>query len=162
MDGVTIRRALPDDLPALAELQWRWRIEEWSGRPAVDRHAFSAALRIWADGRQTSHPALLAKKQGRAVGMGWLATVERVPTPVTLTRLSGHVQSLYVVPEERGHGVGSEMLRRLIEEAGRMGFDQLLVHPSVPSIPLYRRHGFVGSGDFMELRIHQGTDRGDR
>lgn len=153
-----MRRALIDDMSAVADLQWQWRVEEWSGEPAVDRQAFSASLRAWADRRRRSHPAFVAVKEGRTVGMGWLATLERVPTPVNAARRNGHVQSLYVIPEERGRGVGSALLRRLIEEGRMLGFDHLLVHPSNASIPLYRRHGFSGNGEFLYLRLAPARD----
>jgi GNAT superfamily N-acetyltransferase len=153
MDGVDVQRATPDDLGVLAELQWRWRVAEWSGVAVVDFPGFAAALREWAEKNLESHPAFIARRGDRVLGMGWLAPIERVPTPTHLVRRHGQVQSLYVVPEARDCGVGAALLRTLIDESRRMGCDCLLVHPSERSFRFYRRHGFSGSGDFLSLRL---------
>lgn len=99
-----MRRALIDDMSAVADLQWQWRVEEWSGEPAVDRQAFSASLRAWADRRRRSHPAFVAVKEGRTVGMGWLATLERVPTPVNAARRNGTCRACTSSPRSAAGG----------------------------------------------------------
>ena len=116
MDNTEIRCAGDDDMPMLAALQWRWRVEEWTQDPALDRDAFSAAFCEWVASRRGSHTSFVAIREGRAVGMAWIATVERTPTPSAMTRRYGHVQSVYVLPEERNHQVGSALLQRVKEE----------------------------------------------
>ncbi|HET9050240.1 MAG TPA: GNAT family N-acetyltransferase [Candidatus Dormibacteraeota bacterium] len=151
--GIEVRRAGPDDLPVLSELQWRWRVEEWSGEPAVDRAWFAEAMRGWVTERPGSRAAFVATAGGAPVGMAWLTAIERVPTPMRLNRRLGLVESVYVLPEVRDQGAGSALLTRLVDEARRLGFDHLLVHPSDRSVPLYRRLGFGGEGYFLELRL---------
>lgn len=153
MNGIEIRLARIDDLPALAALQWQWRVEEWCQGPKLDREAFSAAFVKWVELRRDSHIAFVALKERQAVGMAWIATVERTPTPSAMTRKYGHLQSVYVVPEERDRGVGSALLERVKEEAQRLGLDYLLVHPSARSVSFYRRGGFNETDEFLVLRL---------
>lgn len=87
------------------------------------------------------------------VGMAWLAIVERVPGPARWRRLSGYVQSTYVSPRHRGRGLGSALIDAVIDEAVRRELDYLAVHPSERSFPLYRRLGFSGAGDVLELDL---------
>ena len=155
--AVEVVGAGPDDAETLAALQWRWRVEEWSGHPVVDRVGFTEALRAWLAEHATSYLPFLARVDGSVAGMAWLGAIDSVPTPPQLRRLRGHVQSVYVVPELRDRGVGSALLLRLIDEARSRGFEYLLVHPSERAFPFYRRHGFSGSGDFLALRLKAET-----
>lgn len=134
-------------------MQWRWRVEEWTQAAALDRDAFSAAFCGWAASRSQSHTPLVALRDGRAVGMAWVATVESTPTPSAMTRRYGHVQSVYVVPEARNNQVGSALLERARQEGQRLGFDYLLVHPSAESLQFWRRNGFGRGGEFLALPL---------
>ena len=156
MNEIELRRAGVDDLPALAELQWRWRVEEWNKEPTLDRRAFGEAFVQWAAPRLDSHAAFVALRDGHAIGMAWIATIDRVPTPDALIRRIGHMQGFYVVPEERDRKVGSALLQMVIEEARRRGYRYVLVHPSERSIPLYRRRGFIASDEFLVLQLPPG------
>jgi GNAT superfamily N-acetyltransferase len=85
--------------------------------------------------------------------MAWLAIVERFPGPGVWARLAGNVQSLYVVPEHRGQGIGTELVNAVIHEARVRRLDYLVVHPSERSFPLYQRAGFRAHGGVLELDL---------
>jgi ribosomal protein S18 acetylase RimI-like enzyme len=57
--------------------------------------------------------------------------------------------SIAVVPSRRGRGFGDELLRALLEQAQRDGFEQvsLSVEPDNPALRLYERHGFEKVGE---------------
>jgi GNAT superfamily N-acetyltransferase len=152
-DGVTVRRAGPDDLPAVAALRWRWRIGEGPERPTTTLDEFTAALQEWAAEHVDSHRAFVAEVDGRAVGIGWLAIVHRTPGPEVWDRRAGLVQALYVVPEARDRGVGADLLGVVVAHAKEIGLQYLGVHPSERSVPFYRRHGFGPYERGFELRF---------
>lgn len=59
---------------------------------------------------------------------------------------TGEVKRLYVRPAYRGHGVGRELLNRLIREARDMGLERLVLDSGrfqQAAHTLYRRTGFV-------------------
>lgn len=59
---------------------------------------------------------------------------------------SGEVKRLYVRPAYRGHGVGRELLQRLIQEARAIGYRRLVLDSGgfqQAAHALYRRAGFV-------------------
>jgi putative acetyltransferase len=68
-----------------------------------------------------------------------------------LKRLSeshGEVKSMHTAQSHRRKGVGSAMLRHLIETARKMGFSRLSLETGswpyfIPAREFYRRHGFV-------------------
>jgi len=59
--------------------------------------------------------------------------------------------AIAVVPSRRGRGYGDELLRALLDQARKDGFQQisLSVEPDNPALRLYERHGFrkVGESD---------------
>ncbi len=105
-----------------------------------------------AEHRHTHIPFLL-DLDSSAVGMAWLAVVERIPGPERWTRLSGNIQSVYVMAEHRNSGLGSLLVGQLIDEARHMSLEYLSVHPSPPSFPFYRRLGFEGEGSLLFLAL---------
>ena len=106
------------------------------------------------DHRSTHLPFVL-EENGTAVGMAWLAIIERIPGPEQWRRLSGNVQSVYVLADHRNRGFGATLLGALVSDARRRGLEYLSVHPSPRSFPFYRRLGFVGEGSilFLDLRL---------
>jgi len=53
--------------------------------------------------------------------------------------------AIAVVPSKRGHGIGDELLKALIETARASGYGRLSlsVEPGNPARKLYERHGFA-------------------
>lgn len=129
------------DASALAELRWRWVVGE-RGRFAPDREAFVVSFESWFGAHVATHMAFLAELDGTAVGMAWLAVVDRVPTPVTPRRRSGDVQAVYVDPSLRNEGIGAAVLAAVLEEAHALGLEHVTVHSSGDAITLYERMGF--------------------
>ncbi len=152
---VVVELASDADHEVLAALQWRWRVGEWHGAPACDQAEFTQALQTWMQHHQDTHDGFIARMDAEVVGMAWLAVFDRIPTPVKLHRLGGHVQSVYIVPEHREQGIGGALMRRLINRARELGLSWLLVHPSELSFAFYRAHGFEAADDFLELRLEE-------
>lgn len=147
-----IRRSGDTDTAALGELRWRWREEE--GRPFfMTRAAFDTAFRRWCLDHRHSHLGWLADDEaGQPVGMAWLAILERIPGPDAWPRLSGSLQSVYVLPAARNAGAGAALVAAVVAEARARALSYVVVHPSERSFPLYRRAGFSESGHVLELR----------
>ena len=116
----------------------------------MPRSEFDAAFRSWFLEHERTHVAFIALAERSAVGMAWLATIDRVPGPGVWTRLAGHLQSVYVRLEDRNQGIGAALVTEALKAAERRGFDYVIVHPSERSFPLYRRLGFCDTGAFLE------------
>ncbi len=139
-----IRVAGPDDVGHLAGLLARFaECEEPEGA------AFAPdLLRWWLD--HDSHVAFLdLLPSGEAVGMAWLAITARVPRPGGGPRLCGDVQSVFVVPEHRSAGVGSSLLRAVVQHAETLGLEHVTVHSNERAVALYERAGFTSSPELL-------------
>lgn len=59
--------------------------------------------------------------------------------------LVGYIQTLEVIPEGRGQGVGGELLRRMEDSASAAGAEAIWLHvdaQNAVAIHLYERHGY--------------------
>lgn len=152
MSRIAVRLGRPDELGAVAELRWR-SIEERRGPPAKPLEVFVPGFVKWATEHASSHRCVVAVRDEVVVGMAWLATVSRPPTPAAMVRHSGDVQSVYVVPEERDRGLGGRLMRAVLSIARELGFERVTVHSSERAISMYARHGFAVSERFLQADL---------
>ena len=132
------------DVEAVARLRWRWVAE--SRDPGQDTDTFVSGFVGW----WLEQPSIIgaialdtdAAEDDAVVGMAFLMVVNRVPAPPELDRTSGDVQSVYVVPDSRGHGVGTRLLELLVDRARERGCIRITVHSSSRALPYYERLGF--------------------
>ena len=143
MDDVVIRASRPDDMPAVADLRWRWSVDEGGAQPAASVEAYRDAMTAFAADHTESHRCVVAERDGVVLGMGWLALTDRPPTPDRPgRRVTGDVQTVYVHPALRGRGVAGRIVMALLELADDAGVERTSVHSSVDGETLYRRLGF--------------------
>jgi GNAT superfamily N-acetyltransferase len=143
-----ISRAHAEDTAGLARLLWLDTRGEEPAQPSVD--AFAAELAQWWSAHQDSHLAFVVRlRRPEIVGMAWVALVPRVPRPGATSRLSADIQSVFVVPEHRGRGIGSALVEAAAEHAAHLGSLRVTVHSGRRAIPVYERLGFESSGRLL-------------
>jgi N-acetylglutamate synthase-like GNAT family acetyltransferase len=85
--------------------------------------------------------------------MAWLAIVPRVPLPRAPERVSGDVQCVYVVPEERDSGIGGRLIDAVLALARDLGVERVTVHSSARAIQAYTRRGFATSSRLLQVDL---------
>ena len=155
-----ITRAGPDDVDDLARLTWLHAAPDEQERQSPQ--AFAGDLARWWGEQQDTHVAFLAREpDGAAIGMAWLALAPRVPRPGTTDRLSGDLQSVFVLPDHRSAGVGAALVAAACDHAERRGAARVTVHSSRLAVPLYERLGFAASPQLLLRPAEQpGAPRG--
>jgi GNAT superfamily N-acetyltransferase len=143
---IQVRRAIPDDASALAELRWEFR----SGRePAVESHdAFVERCADWMrhqlDG--DSWQAWVAlDDHGAIVGQVWVDLIEKLPNPVGEREHHAYLSNLYVKPEARG-GTGGALLEAALEWTRSREVDSVVLWATPRSVTLYQRYDFARDG----------------
>ena len=136
LDGITLRAALPADVPYLLELRTQTMTEHWraTGRePTQEEHRARVLYRFAC--------AQIVEKDGHPVG---LFKVSREGTAWKLIQIQ-------VDPALQGQGVGAALVKQLIDEATAAGATlELHVLRQNPARHLYERLGFqvVGEGTY--------------
>ncbi|MFD0783231.1 GNAT family N-acetyltransferase [Micromonospora azadirachtae] len=144
-----ISQARPDDVGGLARLLWLDTLHEEPPRLSVD--TFTAELAQWWAARQDSHLAFIARlHRPEIVGMAWVALVPRVPRPGATSRLSADIQSVFVIPDQRGQGIGSALVEAASAHAAHLGSLRVTVQSGRKAVPVYERLGFESSRQLLQ------------
>jgi GNAT superfamily N-acetyltransferase len=147
---VVVRRARPDETTVLSSLRWLWNVLD-AKKPALTRVEFDRVFADWMRANASTHLPFVAEAGREAVGMAWLALLPRVPDAAVPHRAGGDLQSVFVVPHLRGHGVGRKLVGAVTREAARLGLLHLTVRSRTATVGFYVRLGFTTNGKALEL-----------
>ena len=137
------------DLRHLARLLWLNAAPDQQAKRSVE--SFAVDLDAWWTDHNDSHLAFIARlAESEVVGMAWLALVPRVPRPGATTRRSADIQSVFVVPEQRGKRIGSALVQAASDHAFRLGAGHVTVHSGRKAVPVYERLGFASSRQLLQ------------
>jgi GNAT superfamily N-acetyltransferase len=137
------------DLSHLARLLWLNAAPDEQATYSVE--SFAVDLAAWWTDHDESHVAFVARRtESEVVGMAWLALVPRPPRPGATTRRSADIQSVFVVPEQRGKRIGSALVQAASEHALRLGAARVTVHSGRKAVPVYERLGFASSRQLLQ------------
>ncbi|GAB3929104.1 hypothetical protein GCM10011575_26030 [Microlunatus endophyticus] len=142
------------DVGGLALLLWLDTRDEEPTGPSLD--AFTAELDRWWTRHRDTHRAFVAAlpsgREGGAeiIGMAWVALVDRIPRPGATSRMSADIQTVFVMPDHRGRGVGSELVEAAAAHATRLGAIRVTVHSGSRAVPVYERLGFASSRQLLQ------------
>ena len=150
--SIETREATDDDLPALARLRWECHTER---HPADERDfdAYRLGFAQWWSAQQGRCRAVVAVDGSHVVGMGFIALVDRVPSPGSLDRHHGDIQSMYVIPTHRNDGVGSKIVQGLLNLGRDAGCERIEVHSGRRAVTFYERSGFEHSHQLLNQEL---------
>jgi GNAT superfamily N-acetyltransferase len=141
-EQITVRVAREDEHEQVVRLRWLWTAEREGAQAAGQEADYVPAAATWARAHQDTHIAHVAVLEEQVVGMAWLALAARVPKVGAIGRLSGDLQSCYVLPEHRNRGIGGRLVRAVLTTAAERGVEHVTVHTSPDSVAMYARNGF--------------------
>jgi GNAT superfamily N-acetyltransferase len=154
--ALRIRRALPRDADALAELRYAFRVER---RPPTESpEAYAARCSNWMRPRlrgDSPWAAWLAERDDRIVGNIWVQIVEKIPNPGPESELHAYISNFFIVPAERNTGVGTKILNAAVAHCRAHHVDTVFLWPTERSMPLYQRTGFKIPGDLLVLELRE-------
>lgn len=143
-----------EDVAHLARLLWLDAAADEQATHPVE--SFAVDLDAWWTEQGDSHLAFVARRDGPepvVVGMAWLAIVQRVPRLGATARRSADIQAVFVVPEERGRGIGSALVQAAAQQAFGMGVSRVTVHSGRKAVPVYERLGFASSRQLLQRSV---------
>jgi GNAT superfamily N-acetyltransferase len=140
----TIRLATGDDLDELARLRWQLYTEQEPHEEPFE--AYVERFTMFARGAlaRDEWRSWCAEDGGRLVAAVWLQAVPRIPAPGHGDpRPIGYVTNMYVEPEHRSQGLGSQMLQELVTHCEAGGFELVIAWPAEAAYGFYERNGFT-------------------
>lgn len=147
--SVGIRFATPGDLPLIAELiRGLARYEKLEAEVEMTEEA----LRTGLFGRRPYAETLLADRDGKPVGFALFFHT----FSTFLAKPGLYLEDLFVVPEERGSGVGRSLLRRLAQIAVERGCGRLewsVLNWNRDAIRFYERLGARPGSEWTVYRL---------
>jgi L-amino acid N-acyltransferase YncA len=171
--ALAIRAARENDLPAIADIYADAVLNGTSSyeldAPSLDE--MRRRYRSLADG---GFPYIAAEVDGAVAGYAYAGPFRPRPAYRFVVE-----NSVYVAPAAKGRGIGRALMQRLIAEATRLGFRQMIAvigdgHPASASVRLHEALGFRHSGRldgsgfkhgrwldtaFMQLAMNGGSTR---
>lgn len=144
---IEIREATRGETAELAKLRWRCTFER-QPEPDDGLDDYIRSFSAWWE-RREDYMAVVAADGPRLVGVGFLALAARVPVPGALDRRTGDIQSVFVLPDHRGQGIGSSVVRALVEHGRERGCSRVIVHSGRRAVPVYERAGFQRDPQLM-------------
>lgn len=150
-----IRRHTPTDFDQIAELRWLLKSEDDEaaddGRNRMFVSRYIGQLKTSESVGDTVH--WVVDEDGTLVGVMTVRLVRKELSLSTEQDFWGYLTNSFVRSSRRNMGVGTDLLRQTIEWAGDAGLKFLIVWPSAASYPFYRRAGFVGREDPLQLSL---------
>lgn len=145
MSDPAIRPATPADLDAITEI---YADAVTNGTASYElepptRAEMARRLEALQDG---GFPYVVAESEGRVMGYAYAGPFRPRPAYRFIVE-----NSIYVAPDAKGRGLGRLLLERLIAEAERLGFRQMIAvigdgHAGSASVKLHERLGFRHGG----------------
>ncbi|HEX5324642.1 MAG TPA: GNAT family N-acetyltransferase [Capsulimonadaceae bacterium] len=148
-----IRRATPADIPILAELRLDFLRETASFFKREVSAALEKATRDYLSKAVPSGDfiAWLAEADGQVVATSGLVFFQRPPTPGSLSGLDAYVLNMYTLPDWRGKGIATALLKQIIEYVKTTPARRVSLRATDAGRAIYDKFGFRVSGDYMDL-----------
>ena len=155
-----IRPHTSSDYPAIAELRWLLKTDD--GRMSTDhcKREF-IELYLWhleESDRDARTLHWLIDDDGVIAGVMTVRIVQKEPSPGEESGSWGYLTNSYVIRKKRNCGLGTRLLESIKSWATNLGLELLIVWPSEASYPFYRRAGFKGCNDPLQLVLNADND----
>jgi predicted GNAT family N-acyltransferase len=97
-----------------------------------------------------AHHVIAYTETGQPCGTGRLFSESREPG-------TAHIGRMAVLCEARGTGCGAAILRELVSQAKRQGYERVVLSAQTHALAFYTKHGFTPIGDeYLDANIpHQ-------
>jgi len=99
---------------------------------------------------------VLAEENGRCVGTGIVFYYDSVPSTFNVTGKNAYITSLYVEPEYRCNGIGTEIIAKIVEKVLERKYKIIMLNASEMGKPLYEKLGFIETKNSMILDMRNG------
>ena len=149
MEEIIYSRATLNDLQAIVNLRLIFA-SEFSGQQSLEAvQEFKKYNQEYLERsiQNNSFIVYLARHGGEIAGMGGMVLREQPGSFKNPSGKVGYLMNMYTFPLFRRRGICSDILKLLLEEAGRMGIVSFELHASEQGEFVYKQNGFEKHGE---------------
>ncbi|RYM06879.1 N-acetyltransferase family protein [Sporolactobacillus sp. THM7-7] len=142
-----IRDAHINDLPEMTEI-YNDAVRNLAASFDIEEQTLEER-REWFLGHGNRYPIIVAEEQERVLGYCSLSKYRKKPAYIHSAELS-----IYISKDYRGKGVGSRLMKEMIERTQSLGYHTLvsgITDGNAGSIALHQKFGFSYVGCFREV-----------
>jgi len=151
---MNIRLATNEDIDQLVRMRWDFTNEYMESPINEEQYdAFYLECRSFLIEAINSNRWFIwvAEKEGQILSHVYLETINKVPRPGRQTHPFTYMTNVYTLPEHRGMGLGSQILKQVELWSRENKHEFIIVWPSEWSIDFYERNGYKLCKEPMEL-----------
>lgn len=152
---LTIRRADIEDLEQIVALRMAFLREAQPDGLEYEPEVFDLTHRYVADKLSTGEFLVwLAEEDQQVVGTSGLIFFHRPPTFRNRSDMNAYILNMYTIPERRGRGVATMLLRHIIEYVKTTPVKRISLHATQMGMLVYERLGFEDCSGEMTLNLN--------
>jgi predicted GNAT family N-acyltransferase len=129
----------------MADPPWEIRVTSWA--ESCDELA-QVRRAVFVEEQEIPEKDEWDEADGRSVHA--LARLNRDPVGTGRLEPAGKIGRIAVIAGQRGRGIGTQILLRLLDEARRLGIREPHLHAQVQAVPFYEKLGFACEGDAFD------------
>lgn len=96
---------------------------------------------------------ILAEENDICIGTGIVFYYDSVPSAFNITGKNAYITSMYVAPEYRGNGIGTNIVKEIIKLVKTRNYTVIMLNASDMGKPMYVKMGFQEIHNGMLLHI---------
>jgi GNAT superfamily N-acetyltransferase len=148
-----IRRATHEDLVTLVQLRLDLLHEIHDSEGDTDPITLADATHQYLSEKLSNGEfiAWVAEANGRIIGTSGLVFFKRPPTGANPSGLEAYIMNMYTLPEWRGQGIASALLREIMGFVKSTDAKCLWLRATEQGKLVYRKLGLMSSISYMEL-----------
>ncbi|TFD94442.1 GNAT family N-acetyltransferase [Jeotgalibacillus sp. R-1-5s-1] len=151
---MNIRPAQPQDIPQLIKMRWDFTIEHDETGKVKDTsyQVFEKECRAFLESAIEGQKwwIWVAEEEGKVLSHIYTELVEKVPRPGRVTYPFVFMTNVYTLPDYRGKGIGSQLLKAIHEWVKEHRYEFVIVWPSEDSVDYYERNDYNRATEPME------------
>lgn len=149
----TVRRATLNDLDEFIQLRFRLFRETGELQSKKTPAELQEATQTYFRNNLPTNRfiAWIAEAEGKIIGISGLVFLEKPPTNPNPSGLEAYVMNMYTIPEWRGQGVATALLKEIIHFVKATKARRIWLRTTHVGKPLYEKNGFTATKDDMEL-----------
>lgn len=151
------RKAIVKDINQLSRMRWEFQTEDKDEKSVWPEEDFIKSCSNFYNKIINSSNWLfwIAESNNEIIAHVSLYIIDNIPTPSRLINKWGYLTNTYTKKKYRNRGVGSKLVKHIIDDAKTIGIETIIAWPSDKSLAFYERAGFNNINDIMEFRVEK-------